>query len=330
MVADVSGPQPALRRHFLTPDYGTVIGWRDASTVLVHAFTDTSANTSAFYWVDVNSGVSQTITSYAPNFTGASMLVDAARDLIPRWQVGPQPIGHVATRPGELNSYGEWSGRVGRCDALGLSGGRMVGVVTHPLWRPYLPRANADRQSQRVARRQVHPGPLQPYREQWGADYDQLRQLISGALHDRALSIDHVGSTAVPGLTAKPVIDIDLTVRDVEDESTYLPELEQVGWVLIFRDDLGGEAHRQLTFAAPNANLHVWGPGAIEPQRHRLFTRWLADHPVDLDLYAAAKLRAVDARGGGRYNDLKAAVVYDIYERAFLADPAYEHDPQPR
>lgn len=93
VVADVSSPQPALRRHFLTPDYGTVIGWRDASTVLVHAFTDTSANTSALYWVDVNSGVSETIASYAPNFTGASMLgVDAARDLIPRWQVGPQPV----------------------------------------------------------------------------------------------------------------------------------------------------------------------------------------------------------------------------------------------
>ncbi|HVK36775.1 MAG TPA: WD40 repeat domain-containing protein [Microlunatus sp.] len=93
VVADVSGPQPELRRHLLMPDSGTVIGWRDASTVLVHAFTDTSDNTSALYWVDVNSGDTETIASYAPNFTGASMLgVDAARDLIPRWHVGPQPV----------------------------------------------------------------------------------------------------------------------------------------------------------------------------------------------------------------------------------------------
>jgi hypothetical protein len=70
-----------------------VLGWRDPSTVLVHAFTDPYDNTSALYWVNVDSGVSETIASYAPNFTGASMLgVDAARDLIPRWQVGPQPI----------------------------------------------------------------------------------------------------------------------------------------------------------------------------------------------------------------------------------------------
>ena len=93
VVADVSGRQPVLRRHLLMPDYGTVIGWRDPSTVLVHAFTDTSDNTSALYWVDANSGDTETIASYAPNFTGASMLgVDAARDLIPRWQVGPQPV----------------------------------------------------------------------------------------------------------------------------------------------------------------------------------------------------------------------------------------------
>ncbi|HEY5979392.1 MAG TPA: WD40 repeat domain-containing protein [Microlunatus sp.] len=93
VVAGVSGPQPVLRRHLLMPDYGTVIGWRDPSTVLVHAFTDTSDNTSALYWVDVQSGASETIASYAPNFTGASMLgVDAARDLVPRWQVGPQPV----------------------------------------------------------------------------------------------------------------------------------------------------------------------------------------------------------------------------------------------
>ena len=96
----------------------------------------------------------------------------------------------------------------------------------------------------------------------------ELEALIAGALEGRHLSVQHVGSTAVPGLTAKPVIDLDLTVPDVEDEHGYLPRLEQVGFRLIFRDELGGDPHRQLTFASPNANLHVWGPGAIEPQRH--------------------------------------------------------------
>ena len=56
----------------------------------------------------------------------------------------------------------------------------------------------------------------------------------------------------------------------------------------------------------------------------------MTDHPADRDRYAGAKLAAAGDGDGRRYNDLKCAVVYDIYERAFLADPAYEHDPQPR
>ncbi|MFT4164337.1 MAG: GrpB family protein [Microlunatus sp.] len=187
-----------------------------------------------------------------------------------------------------------------------------------------------NRQFQRVAGRQVDPGPLQGYQLGWEAHYDELRNTIKTALQDQALSIDHVGSTAIPGLIAKPVIDIDLTVLDVDDEASYLPQLEAAGFRLIFRDEFGTDAHRQLTFALPNANLHVWNPGAIEPQRHQLFKQWLQTCPQDRERYATAKLEAVESNGATRYNDLKAAVVYDIYERAFLADPSHKHDPQPR
>jgi hypothetical protein len=61
--------------------------------------------------------------------------------------------------------------------------------------------------------------------------------------------------------------DGDLTLPDAEDEDGQVPHLQRAGVRLIFRDALGGDAHRQLPFAAPNANLHVWDPGAIEPQR---------------------------------------------------------------
>jgi GrpB-like predicted nucleotidyltransferase (UPF0157 family) len=203
-------------------------------------------------------------------------------------------------------------------------------VPTHPLWRPYAPSANADRQSNRVAHRQTQPGPLQERHATWAADYQAQRQLIEATISDQVLDVHHVGSTAIPGLVAKPVLDIDLTVPAVEDEAAYLPQLERVGFRLIFRDDLGGEPHRQLTFGIPNTNLHVWNPGAAEPQRHGLFTRWLCAHEADRRRYAAAKELAVRADGPTRYNDLKSAVIYDIYERAFLADPSFPHDPQPR
>lgn len=203
-------------------------------------------------------------------------------------------------------------------------------MAIHPLWRSYSSQANAARQSQRVAHRQVQPGPLQDHQDRWKRDYETIRELVQNAIPDRVQRIDHVGSTAVPGLIAKPVIDVDLTVPDVDDEAAYLPQLEAVGLRLIFRDDLAGDPHRQLTFAVPNTNLHVWRPGAREPQRHQLFTRWLRAHPTDRERYAAAKTEAVGGGGARRYNDAKSAVVYDIYERAFLADSSHEHDPQPR
>ncbi|MDF2666926.1 MAG: hypothetical protein K0R81_2776 [Microbacterium sp.] len=201
-------------------------------------------------------------------------------------------------------------------------------VRTHPLWLPFAPGANHARQGARVAHRQTEPGALQ--RPRGGVDeaFETVAARIRDALGSRALLLGHVGSTAVPGLLAKPVIDIDLTVSAVDEEDGYLPALERCGFRLIFRDEMAGSPHRHLTLAMPNTNLHVWEPGAIEPARHALFVEWLRAHPEDAARYSAAKLDA--AASPGRYNDAKAAAVYDIYERVFANDPRHAHDPHPR
>jgi GrpB-like predicted nucleotidyltransferase (UPF0157 family) len=201
--------------------------------------------------------------------------------------------------------------------------------ATHPLWRPLVVGANAARQGRRVATRQTEPGPLREHDPSWVGDFATVEAVIRDALGDGALAIDHVGSTAVADLMAKPVIDIDVTVADADDESSWLPPLEDAGFRLIFRDDMAGEPHRHVTFAAPNANVHVWNPGAVEPRRHALFVAWLRTHAEDRRRYEDAKKAAVAPGARGRYNDLKAAVVYQIYERALRADPGHEHDPRP-
>jgi len=181
----------------------------------------------------------------------------------------------------------------------------------------------------RVSHRQSEPGPLHEHQTSWATDYEKIRDLVRLAIPDQVLRIQHVGSTAVAGLVAKPIIDVDLTIPSVDDEGSYLPRLEAVGFRLIFRDPMAGDSHRQLTFAVPNTNLHVWNPNAVEPQRHELFLRWLKSNGDDRRLYAAAKQAAARTDGTRRYNDVKAATVYEIYERAFRADPACQHDPQP-
>ena len=92
------------------------------------------------------------------------------------------------------------------------------------------------------------------------------------------------------------------------------------------------EEHRLLTDEALTVNLHVWSPGTPEPQRHLLFRDFLRAHPDDAAAYGAFKIEL--ARGtfssGMDYNNGKAAVVYDLYEKAFAADSAHDHTPRPR
>jgi len=157
----------------------------------------------------------------------------------------------------------------------------------------------------------------------WPDDFAVLAGRIRAALGDAVLEIEHVGSTAVPGLPAKPVIDMYLTVADSADEPAWLPRLEATGFDLTVREPWWQE-HRCLVCEVPRANLHVFSPDAAEPIRMRLFRDWLRGHPEDLALYRDAKLgAATEANAAGehvmQYNARKEPVIRAIYDRAFRA-----------
>jgi GrpB-like predicted nucleotidyltransferase (UPF0157 family) len=157
----------------------------------------------------------------------------------------------------------------------------------------------------------------------WPAAYDVLAGRIRGALGWRAIVLQHVGSTSVPGLPAKPVIDIDLVVADPDDETAYLQPLEDAGFVLRVREPWWW-GHRALRHEDPVCNLHVFGPDSPEVVKHRLFRDWLRGTPADRDLYAAAKRESAAAANASgedmmQYNARKEQVVRDIYHRAFVA-----------
>src|SRR6476661_9295572 len=157
----------------------------------------------------------------------------------------------------------------------------------------------------------------------WIADFECLAHRIRSALGERALKVEHVGSTAVPGRPAKHVIDIDLTVADSADEPAWLPGLEAAGFELVVREPWWHE-HRCLTAEDPRCNLHVFPPDCPETVRHRLFRDWLRTHPDDLALYRDAKLGAATAATAAGehvmdYNARKEEVIREIYDRAFRA-----------
>ncbi len=157
----------------------------------------------------------------------------------------------------------------------------------------------------------------------WSEWYDELAGRVRGALGWRALVVEHVGSTSVPGLPAKPIIDIDLVVADPAAEATYVPALEAVGFELRVREPWWFE-HRVLRAVEPRCHLHVFGYVSPEVVKHRLFRDWLRGNPDDRALYAATKREAAAAAHAAgehsmHYNARKEQVVREIYRRAFVA-----------
>ena len=146
----------------------------------------------------------------------------------------------------------------------------------------------------------------------------------SDATQVRILSINHVGSTAVPKLPAKAVIDIDLVLSSVSlaCEAYYVPRLEAAGFQYLLREPAWHD-HRFFCASEPmSCNLHVWGPQCPEVERHRIFRDWLRKHDADRELYAKTKQDcAVMSREKGEmvaeYNLRKEGVVRDILTRAF-------------
>lgn len=164
----------------------------------------------------------------------------------------------------------------------------------------------------------------------WPERFAVLAEDIRAALGDRVLDLQHVGSTSVPGLPAKPIIDVDLTVADPADEASYIPELEALGY-LHWLTEPDWHGHRLLKMLAePRVHLHVFGPECPEVVRHQMFRDWLIAHPEDRERYAGAKRSAAaemaatgedngDLGFGMRYNRIKEPVVREIYDRMFRA-----------
>jgi GrpB-like predicted nucleotidyltransferase (UPF0157 family) len=164
---------------------------------------------------------------------------------------------------------------------------------------------------------------IEDYDPAWVGQFAAARALLDEALGGLIIAIEHVGSTSVPGLPAKPVIDIDLLIEDTDDESGYVPALETRGYRLVLREPWW-YGHRMLVSPGEDVHLHMWPQDAPEPIRHRLFRDWLRSQRQDRDLYAATKRRlardTVDRPG--TYNLAKNDVIDDIYARIVAARPA--------
>ena len=126
------------------------------------------------------------------------------------------------------------------------------------------------------------------YDRRWPGKFQEHAQTLLRALGSKVLAIEHVGSTSVPGLAAKPIIDIDILVEDSSDEATYLPALVQAGYVLRVREP---DWHQHRMFRTPqlDVHVHIFSQGCIEFARHLAFRDRLRTCPDDRLLYESVK-----------------------------------------
>lgn len=178
---------------------------------------------------------------------------------------------------------------------------------------------------QRIAfRTSKLPLSIEPPNPAWPEHFKMLESRISDAIGTAAVSISHVGSTSVPDLPAKAVIDIDVAVADPAAEDDYAPALEAAGFQFLLREP-EWHGHRFFAMSAPyHANLHVFKAGTAELVRHQIMKEWLTAHEDDRELYARAKAEAAGVSNGlgetmMEYNLRKEKVIRDILERALRA-----------
>ena len=158
------------------------------------------------------------------------------------------------------------------------------------------------------------------YDPEWPKRFEREAARIRAALGSAALTIEHVGSTSVPGLAAKPKIDILLVVANSADESTYVTILEESGYVLKIREPDWYE-HRMLKGPDTDVNLHVFSQGCEEIERMLLFRNWLRNNAGDRQLYEQTKraLAKQTWKYMQNYADAKSGVVVEIMTRARTA-----------
>jgi GrpB-like predicted nucleotidyltransferase (UPF0157 family) len=171
--------------------------------------------------------------------------------------------------------------------------------------------------NERSQRRERQPIEVVAYDLGWPERFEAWRERLAGLFGWVALRIEHVGSTSVPGLAAKPVVDIQVSVADLSDEDRYVAPCEEAGLQFRLRDD----EHRY--FQPPpgrprDVHVHVCQQGSEWERVHLLFRDYLRSSADAREAYADAKREAARVWRNDRaaYTEAKSDVILGILDRA--------------
>ena len=148
----------------------------------------------------------------------------------------------------------------------------------------------------------------------WPARFDRERARIEDALGGVARRIEHIGSTAVPGLAAKPIVDILVTVENPDDEAAFAPSLGNAGYELRVRE----RGHRMFRTPQRDVHLHVWADDNAEVGRYLALRDRLRSSPEDRAAYERLKreLASRDWEDMNHYAQAKGEFIESLLARS--------------
>ncbi len=168
---------------------------------------------------------------------------------------------------------------------------------------------------------------LSRYDTNWPMEFEMEREALTSVLGDRALRIEHVGSTSVPGLQAKAVIDIQISVSEL-DLQTYKAQLQELGYKYLPTDPPLGDVypffHKPARWPTTH-HVHLCTVGSDEERSHLAFRDWLRSHPEDRNYYSAMKdelakdVDEADVKTLFEYTEKKGAWIQAITQKAINA-----------
>lgn len=171
------------------------------------------------------------------------------------------------------------------------------------------------------------PSPIiiEPYNPQWPELFIRESSLIQISIGHYITVIEHIGSTAVPGLAAKPIIDMLIGVKSLADSSRFVPHLEQLGYVYVPEYEVNLPERRYLykqQDGEDSFHLHMVEPQSLFFRRHIAFRDYLRSHPESVVEYATLKLKLASEFGSDRsgYTDAKTEFIQSIERKAMLPE----------
>jgi GrpB-like predicted nucleotidyltransferase (UPF0157 family) len=185
----------------------------------------------------------------------------------------------------------------------------------HNSWRETQHLTEGQLQSISVGQRDTRRSAIElvPNDPAWAGHFARLSRDIRSALGSRLIAVEHVGSTAIPGLPAKPIIDIDATIYNPADESGYRDVLEGLGFALTIREPEWHQ-HRMFKLSDPRTNLHIYADNCSLPMRDVAFRDLLRNDRQAALAYSELKreLSSQEWSSSQHYAEGKSELIIDL------------------